>query len=144
MYKHYSTRCKETIASFISHKSCTRLYLPIDFFIPKIEMLHGLLKGIHSPCSFKFLMIGFNPFLNSGFSRYCFLYGNKCRSLRLTPTAIEFCARTRDFSSAYILGLTFCSTKGREGKSFIFMKTEAWALLSISLLKRGEGNSDMI
>ena len=87
-YKDYSTRCKETITSFISHKSCTRLY----FFIPKIEMLHELLKGIHSACSFKFLIIGFNPFLNSGFSRYCFLCGNKCRSLSLTTTEIAFYA----------------------------------------------------
>ena len=31
------------------------------------------LQGINSACSFKFLMMGFNPSLTSGFSGYCFL-----------------------------------------------------------------------
>ena len=30
------------------------------FFTPKIGVLYGLLQGINSPCSFTFLMIGFN------------------------------------------------------------------------------------
>ena len=35
--------------------------LPFDFFIPKIGVLHGLLQGINSPCSFKFSIMGSNP-----------------------------------------------------------------------------------
>ena len=48
------------------------------------------------------------------------------------------------FPSAQTLGFTFCSIKGRERESSIFMKTEAWTLLSISLPKSGEGNFGMI
>ena len=44
------------------------------------------------------------------------------------------------FPSALTLGFTFCSIKGREKEGSIFMKTQAWTLLSISLPKRGEGN----
>ena len=98
-------------------------------------MLHELLKGIHSACSFKFLIIGFNPFLNSGFSRYCFLCGNKCRSLRLTPTEIAYCAQQEIFHQPIFqdsLFFFFFSAKVRQRESFIFMKTEAWTLLSIS------------
>ena len=40
----------------------------------------------------------------------------------------------------HTLGFTFCSTKGREREGSIFMKTEPWALLSVSLPKRGEGD----
>ena len=107
-------------------------------------MLHGLLQGNNSPCSFKFSLMGFNPSLTSGFSGYCFLCGNKCGSLSLTTTGIAFCAQPTGFPSAHILGFTFCSTKGREREGSIFMKTEAWTLLSISLPKRGEGDSGVI
>ena len=107
-------------------------------------MLNGLLQGTNSPCSFKFLMMSFNPSLTSGFSGYCFLCGNKCGSLILTTTGIAFCAQPTGFPSAHILGFTFCSTKGREREGSIFMKTEAWTLLSISLPKRGEGDSGVI
>ena len=106
-------------------------------------MLHGLLQGINSPCSFKFSVVGFNPFLTSGFSGYCFLCGNKCGCLNLT-TGIAFCAQPTDFPSAHTLVFIFCSIKGRKREGFIFMKTEAWTLLSISLPKWGEGDSDMI
>ena len=123
------------------HKSWTSLHLSFDFFTPKIGVLRGLLQGINSPCSFKFSMIGFNPSLTSGFSGYCFLCGNKCGSLSLTTTGIVFCGQPTDFPSTHTLGLfTFCSTKGREREGSIFMKTEAWTLLSISLPKMGEGD----
>ena len=95
-------------------------------------MLQGLLQGINSPCSFKFLMMGFNPSLTSGFSGYCFLCGNKCRSLSWTTTGKAFCTQPTDFPSAHTLGFTFRLTKGREREGSIFMKTEAWTLLSIS------------
>ena len=120
------------------------LHLPFDFFIPKIGVLYLLLQGINSPCSFKFSIMGFNPSLTSGFSGYCFLCGNKCRSLILTTTGIAFCAQPTDFPSAHTLGFTFCSIKGRKKEGSIFMKTEAWTFLSISLPKRGEGDSDTI
>ena len=89
-------------------------------------------------------MMGFNASLTSGFRGYCFLCGNKCGSLSLTTTGIAFCAQPKDFPSAYTLGFTFCSTKGREMEGSIFMKTEAWTLLSISLPKKGEGDSGTI
>ena len=89
-------------------------------------------------------MMGFNPSLTSGFSGYCFLCENKCGSLSLTTTGIAFYAPPTDFPSAHTLGFTFCSIKGREREGSIFMKTEAWTLLSISLPKWGEGDSDMI
>ena len=107
-------------------------------------MLQGLLQGINSLCSFKFLMMGFNPSLTSGFSGYCFLCGNKCGSLNLTTTGTAFCAQPTGFPSAHILGFTFCSTTGRESEGSIFMKTEAWTLLSTPLPKRDEGDSGMI
>ena len=93
--------------------------------------MHGLLQGINSLCSFKFSMMSFNPSLNSGFSGYCFLCGNKCGPLSLTATGIAFCARPTDFPSTYTLGFTLCSIQGREREGSIFMKTEAWTLLSI-------------
>ena len=136
--------CKGTTASFIICKSWTSFYLPFDFFMPKIGVLHGLLQGFNSPCSFKFSMMGFNPSLTSGFSGYCCLWGNKCGSLSLTTTGIAFCARHTDFPSAHTLEFTFCSIKGKEREGSIFMKTEAWTLLSISLPKRGEGDSGTI
>ena len=111
---------------------------------PKIGVLHGLLQGNNSPCSFKFSMMGFNPSLTSGFSGYCFLCGNKCGSLSLTTTGIAFCAQLTDFPSAHILGCTFCSIKWRGREGSIFIKTEAWNLLSISLPNKGEGDSGMI
>ena len=104
----------------------------------------GLLQGINSPCSFKFSMMGLNPSLTSGFSGYCFLCGNKCGSLILTTTEIASCAQPTDFPSAHTLGLTIFSIKGRGRVGSIFMKTEAWTLLSISLPKRGEGDSGTI
>ena len=136
--------CKGTTASFIICKSWTSLHLPFDFFIPQIGVLQGLLQEINSPCSFKFSRMGFNPFLTSGFSGYCFLCGNTCGSLSVTTTGIAFCAQRTDFPSAHTLGFTFCSTKGREREGSIFIKTEAWTLLSISLPKRGEGDSGTI
>ena len=106
--------------------------------------MHILLQGINSPCSFKFSIMSFNPSLTSGFSGYCFLCGNKCSFLSLTATGIAYFAWPADFPSSYTLGLLFCSIKWRERKGSIFMKTEAWTLLSISLPKRGEGDSGMI
>ena len=44
----------------------------LTFFTPKIGVLHGLLQGINSPCFFKFLEMGFNSSLTSGFGLYCF------------------------------------------------------------------------
>ena len=41
------------------------------------------------------------------------------------------------------LGFTFYSTNGREGAGSTFVKTEVWNLLSISLPRRGEGDSSM-
>ena len=84
-------------------------------FIPKIGLLHGLLQGTNSPCSFKFL-ICFNPSLISGLSGYCFLCGNKCGSSSLTTTGIAFCAQPTDFPTAHTLGFTFCSGRERERK----------------------------
>ena len=94
-----------------------RLHLPFDFFIPKIGVLHGLLQGTNSPCSFKFSMMGFNSFLTSGFSGYCFLCGNKCMSLSLTTTGIAFCARPTDFPSAQTVGFTFIQLKKEKGRA---------------------------
>ena len=96
------------------------------------------------PVPFKLSVMGVNPSLTSGFSGYCFLCGNKCGSLSLTATGIAFCAQLTDFPTAHTLGFTFCSTKGKEREGSIFMKTEAWTLLSISLPKRGEGDSGTI
>ena len=62
----------------------------------------------------------------------------------MTATGIAFCAVPTDFPSAHTLGFTFRSTKGREREGSIFMKAEAWTLLSISLPKRGEGDSGTI
>ena len=107
-------------------------------------MFHGLVQEINSPCSFKFSMMGFNPPLLSGFSGYCFLCGNQYRSLSLTAKGIAFCAWPTDFPWANTLGFTFCSIQGRKREGSIFMKIEAWALLSISLPKRGEGDSGTI
>ena len=89
-------------------------------------------------------MMGFNPCLSSDFSGYCCLCGNKCGSLSLTTTGIAFCAQPTDFPSAHTLVFTFCSINRREREGSIFMKTEAWTLLSISLPKRGEGDSGTI
>ena len=85
-------------------------------------MLHGLLQGINSPCSFKISMMGFNPSLTSGFSGYCFWWGNMSGFLSFTTTGIAFYARPTDFPSAHTLGFTFCSIKGRERKGSTFMK----------------------
>ena len=51
------------------------------------------------------------------------------------------CARPTVFPSAHTLGFTFCSIKTAGS---IFMKTEAWTLLSISLPRRGEGDSGKV
>ena len=59
-------------------------------------------------------------------------------------TGIAFWAWPTVFPSSHTLGFTFCSVNGKEIEGFIFMKTEAWALLSISLPKRGEGDSGTI
>jgi len=59
-------------------------------------------------------------------------------------TGIAFCVQPKVFPSAHTLGFTFCSINGRERASSIFMKTEAWTSVSISLPKRGEGDSGVI
>ena len=48
------------------------------------------------------------------------------------------------FPSTDTLGLTFCSINGRERVNFIYMKTEAWTLLSIFFPRKGEGDSGTI
>ena len=48
------------------------------------------------------------------------------------------------YARIYILCLKKTHPKGREREHSIFMKTEAWTLLSISLPKRGEDDSGMI
>ena len=58
-------------------RTWTSFHLSFDFFTPKIGVLYGLLQGINSPSSFKCSMIGFNPSLISGFSEYCFWWGNR-------------------------------------------------------------------
>ena len=93
--------------------------------------MHILLQGINSPCSFKFSIRSFNPSLTSGFSGYCFLCGNKFGSLILKTTGIAFSVQPTDFPSAHTLGFTFCSIKERERDGSLFMKTEAWTLLSM-------------
>ena len=55
-----------------------------------------------------------------------------------------FCAQPTDFPSAHTLEFTFFSIKRREKEGSIFIKTEAWTLPSISLLKRGERDSGTI
>ena len=59
-------------------------------------------------------------------------------------TEIAFYAQPTVFPSGHIVGFTFCSINGREREGTIFMKTEAWTLLSISLPIRGEGDSGTI
>ena len=130
--------CKGTTASFIIRKSWTSHRLSFDFFTPKVGVLRGLLQGINSPCSFKFSMISFNPYLTLDFRGYCFWCGKTCGSLSLTVTGIAFCARPTVFPSDHTLGFIFCSINGGEGEGSIFMKTEAWTLLSISIPQRGE------
>ena len=117
--------------AFIIHKSWTSLHLSFDFFTPKIGVLHRLLQGINSSCSFKFSMMGFNSSLTSGFNGYCFWCGNKWGSLSLIRKGTTFCAQPTVFISAHTLGFTFSSVK-RAGS--IFMKTEAWTLFSMLLL----------
>ena len=46
--------------------------------------------------------------------------------------------------SAHTLGYAVCLSNGREREGFIFIKTEAWTLISISFPRRGEGKSGMI
>ena len=62
----------------------------------------------------------------------------------MIKTGTAFCVWSTIFPSAHTLGFTFCSVNGRERAGFIFMKTEAWILLSISLPRRGKGDSSMI
>ena len=102
--------CKGTTASFLIHKSWTSLHLSSNFFTPKIGLLYGLLQGINSPCSFKFSMMGFNPFLTSGSSAYCFWCTNRWGSLSLKTTGTTFCVQPT-VPSAHTLGITFCSVK---------------------------------
>ena len=59
-------------------------------------------------------------------------------------TRAAFCAWPTVFSSAHTLGFTFCSINGRERAGSIFMKTEAWTLLSIFLPRKGEGDPGTI
>ena len=134
--------CQGTTASFIIRKSRTSLHLTFDFCIPKIRMLHGLLQGINSPCSFKVLMMCFNP--QPQVSMDTASYVEISGSLSLTTIGIAFCVRPTDFPSSHTLGFTFYSTKGRERDGSIFMKTEAWTLFCIFLPKRGEGDSGTI
>ena len=105
-------RCKGTTASFIICKSWTSLHLPFDFFIHKIGVLHGLLQGTNSPCSFKVLMMCFNP--QPQVSMDTASYVEISGSLSLTTIGIAFCAWPTDFPSAHTLAFTVCSTKGRE------------------------------
>ena len=86
----------------------------LTFFTLKIGVLHGLLQRINSFCSFKFLMMGFNPSLTLGFTGYCFWYGNRWGSLSLTRIETVFCAQPTVFPSVHTLGFTFCSNNGRE------------------------------
>ena len=51
---------------------------------------------------------------------------------------------TTVFPSAHTLGFTFCSINGRERAGSVFMKIEIWTSLSISLPRRGEGDSGTI
>ena len=140
----FGIRVKGTTASFIIHKSWTSFHLSFDFFTPKIGVLHGLFHGINSPCSFKCSMMGFNLSLTLGFSGYCFWRGNRWGSLSLIMTGTAFCAQSTIFPLVHNLGFTFCSINGKERAGSTFMKTEAWILLSISLPRRGEGDSSMI
>ena len=132
---------KATTASFIIHKSWISLHSSLDFFTPKIGVLHGQLQGISCPWSFKFSVIGFNPSLISGFSGYCFWCGNRWGSLHLIKTGTAFCVWSTIFPSAHTLGFTFCSINGRERAGSIFMKIETWTLLSMSLPRMSEGDS---
>ena len=91
--------CKGTTVSFVICKSWTSLCLSFDFFTRKIGVLHGLLEGINSPCSFKFSMIAFNFFLTSGFRGYCFWCGNRWGSLSLIMTGTAFCVLPTVFTS---------------------------------------------
>ena len=84
--------------------------------------------------------MSFNSSLTSSFCGYCFSCGNKGGSLSLTTTGIAYCARSTDFQTACTLVFPVFSIKWREKEGSIFMKTEAWSLLSISLPKKGEGD----
>ena len=54
----------------------------------------------------------------------------------MTMTEIAFCAQPTVFPSGHIVEFTFCLINGRERECSIFMKTETWTLLNISLPKR--------
>ena len=55
-------------------------------------------------------------------------------------TGTVFYVQPTVFPSAHALIFTFCSVSERERPSSIFMKTEAWILLSIFLPRRSEGD----
>ena len=59
------------VAVILGVTSCTRLSDWTEL-IHKIGVFRGMLQGINSCCLFKFSVIGFNLFLTSGFSGYCF------------------------------------------------------------------------
>ena len=130
---------KGTTASFYIHKSWTSLHSSCDFFTPKTGVLHRLLQGMNSPCSFNFSMMGFNSSLTSGFSGYCFWCGNRLVSLSLITTGTAFFVQPTVFPWAHTLGFTLCSINGRERKVSVFVKIEAWTLLSIIPPQNGRG-----
>ena len=109
-----TTGCKGNTASLIIHKSWTSLYLLFDIFTPKIRVLHGLLQGVNSPCSFKFSVMCFNLSLTSDFSGYCFWCGKWWGSLSLIKTGAAFSAWLTVFPSAHTLEFTFCLINGRK------------------------------
>ena len=104
-------------------------------------MLHGLLQGIKSPYFFKFSMMGFNTSLTLCFSGYCFLYGNRCRSLNLINNRNSILCLTHIFSinphsRMYIFVELMCekerasySWKQRSGSCSIHLSPEGWEIL---------------
>ena len=59
-------------------------------------------------------------------------------------TGTAFYVQPTVFPSTHALIFTFCSISKRERASSIFMKTEAWILLSIFLPRRCEGDPSTI
>ena len=82
-------------------------------------------------------MMAFNSSLTSGFCGYCFWCGNRLGSLSLIMTGTAFCAQPTVFPLAHTLGFTLCWINGRKREVSIFMKIEAWTLLSIIPPQKG-------
>ena len=97
-------------------------------------VLHGLWEVINNSCSFKYSMVGFNPFLTSSFSGYPFWCGNRWGSLSLTATWIAFVLNLV-FPSAHTLGLMEeterapCSWKQRHRPCSIYPSPKGWRRL---------------